>query len=305
MKSALFRALLWLSSRFSLRANQRFAEQLARGVWQLSRRHRQVIETNIRLCFPQLSAQQQERLARQSLAETLKTALELGPLWKKYGHQIDDLIASTSGWEAVQAAAGQGQGVLIAAPHLGNWEVLGLFLSRLPNFALLYKAPEQAGVENTLLRYRGQAGARQIAATPTAVRQILKTLKAGGAVGILPDQKPKAGQGEFAPFFGQPAYTMTLFSRLAAKTRVPVFVAAAIRRPQGNDGEDGEGFDLHFVPADEAIYGSPTESVASLNAALENLILKAPEQYQWSYKRFSITPEGVPNPYHRSEISGN
>ncbi len=305
MKSALFRALLWLSSRFSPRANQRFAEQLARWVWRLSRRHRQVIETNIRLCFPHLSAQQQERLARQSLAETLKTALELGPVWKKYGHRIDDLVVNVSGWEAVQAAAGQGQGVLIAAPHLGNWEVLGMFLSRLPDFALLYKAPDQAGVGKTLLRYRGQAGARQIAATPTAVRQILKTLKGGGAVGILPDQKPKAGQGEFAPFFGQPAYTMTLFSRLAAKTCVPVFVAAAIRRPQGKDGEADGGFDLHFVPADEAIYGPQAESLASLNAALESLVLKAPEQYQWSYKRFSITPEGVPNPYRHPKASGD
>jgi len=291
MKSAGFRALLWLSSRFSLRANQRFAEKLARWVWRASRRHRQVVETNIRLCFPEYSAAEQERLARRSLAETLKTALELGPVWKNYGQNIDAVIRNVTGWESVLAASEQGKGVLIAAPHLGNWEVLGMFLSRLPDFALLYKAPDQPGVEKTLLRYRGQAGAEQMAATPTAVRQILTRLKRGGAVGILPDQKPKSGQGEFAPFFAQPAYTMTLFSRLAAKTRVPVFTAAAIRRP------DGEGFDVHFAPCDSAIYGSTAASVACLNAALENMVRQAPEQYQWSYKRFSITPEGMPNPY--------
>ncbi len=293
MKSALFRALLWTSSRFSLKTNQRLAEILAGGVWRWSRRHRQVIQANIHACFPELSAEQQSRLARQSLAETLKTLLELGPVWKTHGSSVDDLIRQVHGWSAVQEAVARGQGVLIAAPHLGNWEVLGLFLSRLPNFSLLYKPPEARGLEDTLRRYRGQNGARQIAATPTAVRHILQTLKTGGVVGILPDQKPKAGQGVFAPFFGQPAYTMTLFSRLAAKTRAPVFIAAAIRRAHG------DGFDVHFMPCDAAIYSPTEESVACLNAALEAMVRQAPAQYQWNYKRFSITPAGCANIYQR------
>ncbi len=293
MKAALLRAVLWASARLSLASNQRLAEKLAPLVWRLSKRHRQVIEANVRACFPRLDAAARERLARQSLAETLKTALELGPVWQQ-GQAIDSWIQQVHGLPALHAAQAAGRGVIIAAPHLGNWEVLGLYLSRLPDFALLYKPPDAPGVEKVLLENRGQAGARQIPATPAGVRQLLKTLKRGGTVGILPDQKPKSGQGEFAPFFGQPAYTMTLLSRLAAKTGAPVFTAAAIRR------RDGRGFDIHFEPCEDAIHGPTPESVRCLNQALEAMVRRAPEQYQWSYKRFSITPDGQPNIYQQA-----
>ncbi len=293
MRALLFRGLVALSGRFSLSAVQRFAQWLAPWVWHVSRRHRYVIEANVRACFPELEESEQQRLARESLAETLKTVFELGPLWRRHGNQVDAVIVDVDGWQEVQKAAQSGQGVIIAAPHLGNWEVLGLFLSRLPDFSLLYKSPSSPGIEKSLLHYRGQAGARQVAATPTGVRQLLKALKSGGVVGILPDQKPKAGQGEFAPFFGQPAYTMTLLSRLAARTGAPVFASAAIRRP------DGRGFDLHFLRCGNDIHGPVARSVACLNAAMESLVRLAPAQYQWSYKRFSITPPGRRSIYRR------
>ena len=111
-------------------------------------------------------------------------------------------------------------------------------------------------------------------------------LKDKGFVAILPDQRPKGGQGVFAPFYGIPTYTMTLFSKLAVKTKVPVFFAYALRTEKG--------FDVFFEKSGEDIHSNLENSVAYMNRKIQQIVDKAPEQYQWTYKRFSIQPEGVP-----------
>ncbi len=118
------------------------------------------------------------------------------------------------------------------------------------------------------------------------VRQILQVLKQQRIQAILPDQQPKSGQGIYAPFMGQPAYTMTLFSKMAIKTQAPVVLAVAERL------SDGKGFDLHFRRASEAIYADLETSVATLNQEIATLVNLAPSQYQWTYKRFSIQADG-------------
>jgi KDO2-lipid IV(A) lauroyltransferase len=111
-------------------------------------------------------------------------------------------------------------------------------------------------------------------------------------VGILPDQDAGSGQGVFVPFFGEPANTMTLLSRLAARTRALVVVAYAERL------SGSRGFHVHFVPASEAIYDEDFErSAASLNRDIERCVRDLPQQYLWSYKRFRIRPRGVQSPY--------
>jgi KDO2-lipid IV(A) lauroyltransferase len=119
------------------------------------------------------------------------------------------------------------------------------------------------------------------------VRTLFKRLLVGGVVGILPDQQPKAGEGEFAPFFGTPALTMVLLSRLAQRTGATVLFAFAERLPRG------EGFRMRFLPAPEGIDAEDLPAaVAALNRGVENCVKIAPAQYQWAYKRYSIRPAG-------------
>jgi len=119
------------------------------------------------------------------------------------------------------------------------------------------------------------------------VRKLYKRLVDGGVVGILPDQQPKLGDGEFAPFFGTPALTMVLLSRLAQRTGALVLFAFAERLPRG------AGFRLHVLPAPPGIADPdlPT-AVAALNRGVEACVRLAPAQYQWHYKRYSIRPPG-------------
>jgi KDO2-lipid IV(A) lauroyltransferase len=106
-------------------------------------------------------------------------------------------------------------------------------------------------------------------------------------VGILPDQQPKQGEGEFAPLFGTPALTMVLLSRLAQRTGATVLFAFAERL------QDGRGFRLHFLPAPPGVADPDlATAVAALNRGVEDCVRIAPAQYQWHYKRYSIRPPG-------------
>ena len=191
-----------------------------------------------------------------------------------------------------------GRGVIVLAPHFGNWELLNQWLASRTPLAILYAPPESPVGDAFLQRVRAAHGdparVTQIRAEAAGARQLFKWLQAGGVVGILPDQQPKQGDGEFAPFFGRPALTMSLAGRLAARTGATVLVAWCERT-----GEDANGprFALHVesAPADVADR-DVARSVAAINRAVEHVARRDPTQYQWTYKRFSIQPDDT-NPY--------
>ena len=211
--------------------------------------------------------------------------MELGVLWDK-NTKKEHVIEKIHGAELFASALAQGDGLLLALPHMSNWEVLNLVLAEYDKYAFLYKPPTDEKVEQLLVKYRGQSKALQIEANLKGVRKIMNHLKNKGFITILPDQRPKGGQGVFAPFYNIPTYTMSLFSRLAIKTKVPVFFAYALRTENG--------FEVFFEKSDDEIYSDLDTSVDYMNAKIQQIVDKAPEQYQWTYKRFSIQPEGEP-----------
>ena len=174
--------------------------------------------------------------------------------------------------------------MIIAVPHLGAWELLNLYLAEHTELAVLYRAPRHAWVELLLNAARGRTRAVPVRAEPAAVRGLLKRLQNGGVLGILPDQQPKQGEGEFAPMFGIDALTMTLLPKLAVRTGAAVLFASAVRV--------AGGFQIQLQAAAPEVI-----DVATLNVNVENLVLPWFAQYQWSYKRYSMRPEGQPRFY--------
>ena len=282
MKATLFKLILFISNRLSLKNNRAFARSIGKWVWKFSKKNRQVTFTNISKCYPQLSQDEQIELAKKSINAALMNMFELGKLWNKK-NTVDNYIGKIHGLDAFKQALAQNQGLLLAAPHMGNWEALNLVLAQFDDFAFLYKPPDDKSIEKLLIKYRGKSKAIQIQANTKSVRKMLLHLKNQGFLAILPDQRPKGGQGVFAPFYNIPTYTMSLFSKLAIKTKVPVFLAYALRTDTG--------FDVYFEKSDDAIYADLQTSVAYLNQHIQTIVDKAPEQYQWTYKRFSIQPE--------------
>lgn len=246
---------------------------------------RRITQINIAQCYPQYNPSQQASLVRESLIETGKTVTETGPLWLWPGTTCLKLIAATSGLEQLQSALKAGRGAIIAAPHLGAWELVGLYCSALHPMTSLYRPPKIAKLDDLIRHSRERLGAKLVPTETKGIRALYDALSSGELIGILPDQDPGFGQGQFAPFFGIPANTMVLLSRLAMKTKAPVFFSYAERLPHG------QGYHLHFVQQDIAQADLAT-SVRAVNQAVEACVRQTPAQYQWGYKRFKTRPEG-------------
>jgi KDO2-lipid IV(A) lauroyltransferase len=286
----LIKALLYFFALFPLRFIHALATRL--GIWLAHRPQlsvTQITQINIRLCFPHLSENQQNLLIEKSLIETAKTFTELSALWLWRKERVLRLVRRIENEACLQQAMQAGKGVILLTPHLGAWELAGLYASSHYSLTALYRPPKLIGLQNLIQSARQRAGGKCVAIDQAGVRALLQTLRRGEVVGILPDQVPQETKaGIFAPFFNIPTYTMTLVSRLAQKTGATVIFTYAHRLPTG------QGFSLHFLPAPTEIY-SPNliHSVLALNQGIQQCILACPEQYQWSYKRFKRRPEGT------------
>jgi Kdo2-lipid IVA lauroyltransferase/acyltransferase len=258
-------------------------------------RESRVAQRNLELAYPELLDGQREALQQDILRTTARLSLETLRLWTRPHAENLRLIRETHGADLFAAAIASGKGVIVAAPHYGNWELLNQWLAAQTPLAILYRPPESAVGEAFLRRVRADAGDRvvQIRAEAAGIRQLFKRLRDGGVVGILPDQQPKNGDGEFAPFFGQPAYTMTLLPRLAERSGATVLFAYCERI--------GDlAFALRIEAAPEALASNDTRiATTALNAAVERIARRSPAQYQWTYKRYTLQPrmDGSDNPY--------
>lgn len=277
---------LRLGARLPLRVLHALGGALGRLPALLRTREWRVARRNAELCFPQQDATARARFVRDALAETGKSLAELALVWSDARRALATIV-EVRGLEHIEAARAAGRGTIVAAPHLGAWELLNLQLSTLGPLTILYRVPQRPEYESLLVHARTALGAEAVRAEGPSVRVLFKRLAANRLVGILPDQRPKGGEGVDAPFFGKPVRTMTLLSRLAARTGAAVVFGFAERLPKG------AGFRLHFIPAPAAIADDdPVVATTALNAAIEQCIALAPTQYQWTYKRFSYREPG-------------
>ena len=242
-------------------------------------RETRVTQQNIRLCLPKLDRGEAAALARLSLQHMVMSVCELPKIWSLPYPKLARLILDVTGEDTFKSALALGKGVIIAVPHLGAWELLNLYLAAHTELAVLYRAPRKPWVESVLNAARGRTRALPVRAEPAAVRGLLKRLQSGGVLGILPDQQPKQGEGEFAPMFGVDALTMTLLPKLAVRTGAAVLFASAVRV--------AGGFRIELRAAAPEV-----TDVMALNVNVENLVRPWLAQYQWSYKRYSMRPEG-------------
>lgn len=244
---------------------------------------------NIGLCLPHLSRSEQLRLRDRNLRELGKTYLEIGYLWLRPVEQVLGLIREVRGGEVLERRPGRG--LIVLSPHIGAWELAGLYLASQGSTAIFYKP--QKYLDDLILAARRRSGAALAPITAKGIRVLVQALERGDYVGILPDQEPKADKGAvFAPLFGIPAFTMLLVNRLARRTGAPVIFLFAERLG------DGEGFRIHCLPAPPGI-DSDDDVVAAttLNRGIEQCITTCPEQYIWAYKRFRRRPAGSPKVY--------
>ncbi|MDS4020348.1 MAG: lysophospholipid acyltransferase family protein [Candidatus Competibacter sp.] len=264
-------------------------------LWRLPCAPQRIAERNLTLCFPELAPAERDRLLRRNLMETGKGLLELGPLWLWRGERVLGLIQGPVAGEAeLTVSANRKQGAILITPHLGAWEMAGLYYSSRHPLTILYR-PSRVGLDELSRKGRGRLGGRVVATDASGLRALLTALRKGEVLGILPDQDAGGmgdGDSKFAPFFGVAASTMTLVSRLALKTGAPVFLTWAERLP------GGRGYGLHLRALPEVTAAASLEdSVAAMNRGVEAAVRSLPAQYLWVYKRFKTRPPGEPKLY--------
>lgn len=290
MRARLIKALLRLFASFPLPLNHALGTLLGGLLILVPNDLRRTTHANLRRCFPDLSASARRRLAWRSLIETGKTITETGPLWCWDARRALALVREVRGKELLDTALARGGGAIVNTPHLGCWEMAGLWGAAHYPMTTLYRRPRLVELDTMVRQARERLGTEYVPADAAGVRRLYQALKENRLVGMLPDQDPGAGGGSFAPFFGVPANTMTLLSRLARKTQAPVVFAYCERLPWGR------GYRLHFEAGLPALNsGSLEESVAAVNAGVEACVRALPEQYQWGYKRFKTRPTGEAN----------
>lgn len=231
------------------------------------------------------------RLRKSSIAEHGKGAMELLAAWLRHAKDVAAMVKRVDGWEHVEAALAQPRPVIYVSPHLGAIEVCGIYISmNTPRImAALYRPPKLKWLEPLMLASRDRERGRAAPANAQGVRLLLKTLKEKQSVYILPDQAPGGGEGVWAPFFGQKAYTMTLLPRIARNSDAIVLFCFAERLSWGR------GYAMHIRPMQGEFTGDALADATVLNRNLELTILQAPNQYLWSYNRYK-RPAGAPAP---------
>jgi len=249
----------------------------------VARTHNQIAiltDKNIRLCFDGLNRAKQLSLAKASIRHTCNSLIELASVWY---WPVQKILAKIEQENVCEQFSRSHKGRLIIAPHLGSWELLNIWLAEKGSLFSLYKPQRNAKVDNFILQSRSRNGAQLVPTDASGLRKLIKGLKQGATVMILPDQKPqttKAGIDSF--FFGHSASTTSLIRSICKKIDCDVFIGAMYRQ------DASATFSLCIESLDHnALAASETDSAQYLNDQIEIKVRSHLDQYQWGYERFT------------------
>jgi Kdo2-lipid IVA lauroyltransferase/acyltransferase len=272
-----------LLSLLPLRALRIIGHLGGRLVYSLPGRYRERLRNNARE-----AGYTDPAFAREAAAQAGEMFMELPRVWFK-SEQCLKLVSSDQE-EILEQALEAGRGVLFLTPHLGNFEMAARHGAKFKGLTVMFRPPRKALLAPLLEAARNAVGVKAVPANRQGVREFLRALKNGQAVGMLPDQVPREGDGVWAPFFGREAFTVTLPGKLASLTNAIVIVAACERL------SGGAGWRMHYVRAPEPLPADPREQAMLFNQLMESLIVQFPKQYLWGYDRYKRARHAPPPP---------
>jgi KDO2-lipid IV(A) lauroyltransferase len=253
-----------------------------RMTYALPGRYRQRLRGNARQAgYPDAS------FARKAAAETGAMIMELPKVWLRTPQSL--LKVSSQDNAVIDAAFAEGRGILFLTPHLGCFEIVARYLAQRQPLTVMFRPPRLAALAPVMEQSRNTASLHAVPATRQGVREFVRSLRRKQPVGLLPDQAPGSGEGVWVPFFGRPAYTMTLPGKLAQQADVPIIVAAGQRLPHGR------GWQAHFLRLPEPLPADAKAQAALINQTMEEMIRRFPTQYLWGYNRYK-RPKDAPAP---------
>jgi KDO2-lipid IV(A) lauroyltransferase len=285
MSSSFVVWLFDLMARLPLRVLHSLGVMLGWTTYMLSGKYAQRLRENLNNYNAGRHPAEFRNILRSSVGEVGKSITELPWVWRRPVAEVLGKVKACYGREYFDEARKGGKGLIVLTPHLGCFEIIGLYVAAEMPMTCMYSTPKRAWMD-VVIRGGRQRGQMFLArADIGGVRTLFKALKRGEAIGLLPDQVPAHGEGEWVDFFGRPAYTMTLAGRLLGASGARVLLSYVVRRPHG------DGYDIHFAPLE---LQADIPVTRQINAALEKIIRTCPAQYLWSYNRYKAPPGSLP-----------
>ncbi len=278
----------WVACRLPLRWQFALGKALGHLGWCVGRRRRRITETNVRLCFPELSEQERAELVRRIFRSTGIGLMETVHAWLRPLDRLADRL-ECHGLDALRAAESEGRGVLLAGAHFLTLDFTGALLTQRVDFDVVYRRNRNAVIEWLMVRGRRRLYGAVIERQD--VRQAARRLRAGKTVWYAADQDYGRRHSVFAPFFGQSAATVIATSRLARMNRSPVVVYTHFR------DEVRRTWSVRFQRMENFPTGDDAADATRLNQIVEAEIRRHPEQYLWLHRRFKTRPDGEESPY--------
>lgn len=254
-------------------------------VWWSSAAYRQRMRDNLAQALGEVP----DDVRCAAIAGAGRQMMELPFVWVRPLDEVMKRVVRVEGRELLEAARADGASVLMLTPHLGCFEICAQYCATHGPITVLYRPPRKAALRPVMEHGRTRGTVRVAPADVSGVRRLLKALRSGEMVGMLPDQAPQQGEGVWSPFFGRPAWTMTLAARLSEVKNTRVLMIWTERLPRG------EGWVVHVSEPVETIEGDLEARCAGINREIERLILRCPGQYLWGYNRYKV-PKGVEPP---------
>ena len=275
MKNHLFHILCFLLTKLSLRSVHLLGGYLGRIYFFFAKNDLNFLKVNL-INSSIFIDEDVEKAINKNIQELGKSIIETFYIWGQSQKDNLKLIRRVYGGDLLNKAEKSGKGIIFLTPHLGCFEITSIFYGALKPITILYRKARKDWMDDLMVN--GRMKGMVSLATPNirGLKKILLALKNGEAVGILPDQVADKGQGEFANFFGKPAYTMVLIKKLIQKTDANIVMA------YGERLSDGAGYNIHLEKIDK----KDITSTEDLNKQIERFIRKKPTQYLWSYDRY-------------------
>lgn len=248
----------------------------------LPTKSKRITGENLRLAFPYMQSSKRRKLLRASLRDLAEKFFDLLATWIQSEQVVRKWVKTSDGLSDFMLACENGP-TLILLPHLGNWELFGIWLSGYRSYTAMFR-PLRLNVLSVIVRgARERGGNSLVVASHIGVKALLKGLRQGETVIILPDQTPSKGKGEFVPFFGIETLTATLPYRLAQASGARIFLGYAVR--------SGSHYTAGLKELDLQTVQDQRQWLQQMNLEIEGLVRAYPEQYQWEYSRFRRAPD--------------
>ncbi|PHR64020.1 LpxL/LpxP family Kdo(2)-lipid IV(A) lauroyl/palmitoleoyl acyltransferase [Alcanivorax sp.] len=279
--------LFWLIGQLPWNLLLAIGRGLGRLAWHLAKKRRHVVQTNIRLCFPELDPAEQETLARRCMTSTGEAILEMAGSFSNHRINLDKRL-TIKGMEHIERAHADGKGVLLLGMHFNSIDVGSRLLGYVLDFHAVYRPNDNPVIDRLI--DKGRCNYVKSTVDRQEIRQMIKLLRHGDILWYAPDQDYGTAHAVYVPFFGIPAATITATSRISRMGKAAVIPCAHYRLPGGR-------YEIEFGPALENFpCGDDEQDTARINSAIEGYVRKYPEQYLWVHKRFKHQQSGQ-SPY--------